>query len=47
MRNLNDILESVNVAVDALLWADDMERNMCREKDFPGLKINKNNYENI
>jgi len=37
MKNLNDILVLVNEAVEAMLWADDMERKLCRDKDFPGL----------
>ena len=38
MRKENDILGldiTVGVA-EVMLWADDMERNRCRE-DFPGL----------
>ena len=38
MRNLNDILRLDIIAsvMEVMLWADDMERNLCRE-DFPGL----------
>ena len=37
MRNLTDIIANESAT---LLWADDavdMERNLCRDNDFPGL----------
>ena len=38
MRNLNDILEAVVVAVAAMLWLDDAELMPCRVyDDYPGL----------
>ena len=39
MKKINDILglDIIASVVEAMLWADDMERILCRENDFPGL----------
>jgi len=37
MKNILEILEAVNIAVNAMLWEDDAEHMRCRDNDFPGL----------